>query len=81
MSFDQQWSKQDISHLFFLWLLSHRELENVLESSREREREKLIWNQVEKEKEGRIEIGVGYVGGVERKQEKKKKEKETYGWN
>ena len=35
----------------------------------------MIWTQVEKEKEGRIEIGVGYVGGVERKQEKKKRKK------
>ena len=35
----------------------------------------MIWNQVEKEKEERIEIGVGYVGGVERKQEKKKKKR------
>ena len=42
MSFDQQWSQQDISCLFFLCFLSHRELESVLESSREREREREI---------------------------------------
>ena len=75
---------EQASCLFFLCFLSHRELENVLESSRkrkerEREREKVIWNQVEKEKEGRIEIGMG-IRLWWRKNKRKKKKKKRNVW-
>ena len=81
MSFDQQWSKQDISHLFFLCFLSHKELENVLESSREREREReragesdLESSRKRKRREDRDRNGYTFV--VEKKQEEKKNKKE-----
>ena len=73
MSFDQRWGKQDISCLFFLCFLSHRELENVLElnrkrKSRERERD------LESCRKGkRRELEWVYVCGGEKTREKKKK--------
>ena len=68
VSFDQRWSKQDLSLVLSLsisfFVSYHEELENVLESSRKRKKEKSrkreswikkkrdrFWNLVEKEKE------------------------------
>ena len=52
VSFDQRWSKQDLSLVLslclFLHFLSQRELENVLKSSRKRKRES--WRKKERER-------------------------------
>ena len=52
------------------------EIEKVKKRELEREREiveEMIWNELEKEKEGRQRKGVGYVCGGEKTKRKKKK--------
>ena len=74
MSFDQRWSKQGISCLFFFYFLSPIELENVLESSRERERERERERDVElRRKSKRRELEWVYVCGGEKTREKQKR--------
>ena len=74
MSFDQRWSKQDISCLFFLYFLLHRELENVLESSRKRKKER-DRDLESSRKRKRRELEWVYVCGGEKTREKKKEKK------
>ena len=75
MSFDQWWSKQDISHLFFLCFLSHRELESVLKSIRKRkrgERERAAESDLESiRKRKRRELEWVYACSGEKTREKK----------
>ena len=86
MSFDQRWCKQDISCLFFLCFLSHRELENILESSkkrksreRERERERAEERDLESSrKRKRRELEWIYVCGGEKTREKKERKRNEW---
>ena len=76
VSFNQRWSKQDISCLFFFCFLSHKELENVLESSRERERERerdLKSSRKRKRKGARMGIRVWW-----RKNKRKKRKRNVW---
>ena len=75
MSFNQRWGKQDISCLFFLCFLSHRELENVLESSRKRKSRERERDLESCRKGKRRELEWVYVCGGEKTKEKKKERK------
>ena len=77
MSFDQRWSKQDISCLFFLYFLLHRQLENVLESSRKRKKERdRDLESSRKRKRRELEwVCVWWRKNKRKKKEKKKKKR------